>query len=154
MMNRYRTIKDIEKRRYVNELAEDLVINVVRIFHFRLFAQEPIAQYRWIENNEKINKVCMKGSWNEDEIEDMVVEVCSFPLIYKPFPDAPNGYKVCTPARVLPGQIMKQGFMKKVMNIGTSVLEYLYPSNYEPAPSLHIREDEYETSSTDSIESD
>ncbi|CAI2173659.1 5242_t:CDS:2 [Funneliformis geosporum] len=61
MMNKFRVIKDVEKRRYVNSLAEDLIRDVVRIFYFRLKIQEPMAQYRWYENNEKINKSTMKS---------------------------------------------------------------------------------------------
>ncbi|CAB4375439.1 unnamed protein product [Rhizophagus irregularis] len=62
MMNKYRRIKDNETRRYVNGLAEDLVRNVVRIFYFRLRIQEPIAEYRWFANDEKVNKSYMKGN--------------------------------------------------------------------------------------------
>ncbi|RIA90025.1 hypothetical protein C1645_823937 [Glomus cerebriforme] len=132
MMNKYRIIKDIEKGKYINALAEDLVINVIRIFYFRLFTQEPIAQYRWFDNNEKINRTYMRGNWDEDDVEDMVVEICSFPLILKPFQDAPNGFKVCTPAKVFPLHIMNQSLTEKLMNLGTSVgrqLKNIYSSN-------------------------
>ncbi|CAG8543519.1 11171_t:CDS:2, partial [Funneliformis mosseae] len=61
MMNKVRVIKDVEKRRYVDALAGDLVRDVVRIFYFRLKIQEPMAQYLWYENNERINKSTMKS---------------------------------------------------------------------------------------------
>ncbi|RIA82064.1 hypothetical protein C1645_789125 [Glomus cerebriforme] len=100
MMNRYRIIKDIVKKNQINALAEDLVRNVIRIFYFRLLIQEPIAQYRWFDNNEKINKSFMKGDWDEDEAKDMVVEVCSFPIIYKR--SHANSIKVLTHSKVFP----------------------------------------------------
>ncbi|GBB94067.1 hypothetical protein RclHR1_22870001 [Rhizophagus clarus] len=105
MMNKYRVIKDIKKKKYVNSLAKDLVISVIRIFYFSLLIQEPGVKYHWFNNNEKINQSYMKGSWDEDEIEDLVVEVCSFPLIFKSI--YPNGFKVCAPAKVFPVHIMK-----------------------------------------------
>ncbi|GBB94069.1 hypothetical protein RclHR1_22870003 [Rhizophagus clarus] len=119
MMDKCRKINDIKKKKYVNALAEDLVRNVVRIFYFRLRIQEPTAQYHWFHNNERINKSYMKGSWDEDEIEDMVVEVCCFPMIYKPEDD---GDKICTPAKVFPIHIMKeQSLGEKLMDLGMSI---------------------------------
>ncbi|RIA90022.1 hypothetical protein C1645_770933 [Glomus cerebriforme] len=152
MMNKYRVIKDNNKRKDVDALAEELVINVIRIFYFRLSIQEPIAEYRWFKNNEQINKTYMKSSWDEDEIDNMVVEVCSFPLIYKPSPDAPYGFKVCTPAKVFPGQVAKQGLMEKLKTSIGRKFRNLYSSSDVPAPSLDINEDEYDTSSSDSVE--
>jgi hypothetical protein len=116
MMNKYRVIKDIKRKKLVNSLAKDLVINVVRIFYISLHIQGPVAQYHWFNNNEKINKSYMKGNWNEDEVEDLVVEVCSFPLILKP--TCPGGFEVCTPAKVFPLHIMKQSLAE---NLETTV---------------------------------
>ncbi|RGB24268.1 hypothetical protein C1646_773339 [Rhizophagus diaphanus] len=116
MMNKYRKINDIKRKKYVNSLAKDLVLNVIRIFYFNLLIQEPVIHYHWFNNNEKINKSYMKGSWDEDEIENLVVEICSFPLILKPI--YPNGFKVCTPTKVFLFHIMKQNLAE---NLGTSV---------------------------------
>ena len=103
MMNEYRTIRNTEKREYVNGLADGLVRDVVRIFYFRLRIQEPIAQYHWFENGDEINKSSMKGSWSEDEIKDIAVEICSFPLIWKR--SDPDDFKIFTPAKVFPRRI-------------------------------------------------
>src|SRR5437764_6981656 len=111
MMNEYRTIKDIERRKYVNALAEDLVRKVVRIFYFRLLIQEPVAQYHWFKSDEKVNKTYMKGNWDESDVENMVVEVCSFPLILKP--SHSGGFKVFTPAKVSSRHVVKQSFKEK-----------------------------------------
>ncbi|GBB98367.1 hypothetical protein RclHR1_03200017 [Rhizophagus clarus] len=110
MINKYRRINDIETRNYVNALAEDLVQNIIKIFYFHLFIQEPIAQYRWINNNEKVNKSYMKGSWDDDNVENMVVGICSFPLIFKH--SHQDEFKVFTPAIV---------FLQNSANTGTIV---------------------------------
>ncbi|RIA90020.1 hypothetical protein C1645_738158 [Glomus cerebriforme] len=151
MMNKYRNIKDGEKKKYVNGLAENLVKNVVRIFCFRLLIQEPPAQYRWFDNNDKINKIYMKGSWDEDEIEDMVVEVCSFPMIYEPSPDVPNGFKVYTPAKVFASHIIKQSLIKKGISTVGCIFKNLNSSNNDSTLTPHISEDEYDVSSSDSV---
>ncbi len=115
MMNKYRLIKDIEKRKYVKRLAEDLVRDVVRIFYFRLKIQEPTSQYYWCKSDEKIDKSYMKGCWDEDDVDDLVVEVCSFPLIYEPL--HANNFKVYTPAKVYPRQVVKQSLFQKMKSI-------------------------------------
>ncbi|RGB28328.1 hypothetical protein C1646_819200 [Rhizophagus diaphanus] len=101
-----------------NFISERFGSKVIRIFYFNLLIQEPVVHYHWFNNNEKINKSYMKGSWDEDEIENLVVEICSFPLILKPI--YPNGFKGCTPAKVFPFHIMKQNLAK---NLETSELK-------------------------------
>ncbi|EXX58500.1 uncharacterized protein OCT59_009921 [Rhizophagus irregularis] len=148
VINKYRIINDIDKRRYVNALAKDLVLNVVRIFYFRLPIQEPMAQYHWFNNNERINKSYMKGCWDEDEIEDMVVEVCSFPMIYKPEDD---GDKICTPAKVFPIHIIKeQSIGEKLM----SMVKYIYSSNDDSNATKFDESDEYDSDQTNVTEPD
>ncbi|CAB5201055.1 hypothetical protein RhiirA5_350525 [Rhizophagus irregularis] len=110
IMNQFRRIKDNEKRKYVNSLAEDLVRNAVKIFYFRLPIQEPKAEYRWFENDEKVNKSYMKGSWNDDDIKNLVVEVCAFPMICRQHPD---GLKVFTPAKVFTRRYKKRNLIGK-----------------------------------------
>jgi hypothetical protein len=144
MMDEYREIKDIEKKKYVNKLAEDLVRDVVRIFYFRLPIQEPIARYRWFNNNEKINDISMKGSWDEDEIDDLVVEVCSFPMVYKPEDD---GDKVCTPAKVFPRHSATTSLCVDVIG---NLMKVIKPDD-NSSLSLQVDENEFEqTGSTNS----
>ena len=68
----------IVKLMIVNSLAKDLVLNVIRIFYFNLLIQEPVIHYHWFNNNEKINKSYMKGSWDEDEIEIWLLKFVLF----------------------------------------------------------------------------
>ncbi|PKC07482.1 hypothetical protein RhiirA5_359108, partial [Rhizophagus irregularis] len=140
MMDEYRDIKDIEKKKYVNALAENLVRDVVRIFYFRLPIQEPVAQYRWFNNNEKINNIFMKGSWDENEIDDLVVEVCSFPMIYKPDDD---GDKVCTPAKVFPRHFIKKSLTEECMDVIGNFMK-MVKSDDNSALSLQVDENEFE----------
>ncbi|CAB4434925.1 unnamed protein product [Rhizophagus irregularis] len=140
MMDEYRDIKDIEKKKYVNALAENLVRDVVRIFYFRLPIQEPVAQYRWFNNNEKINNIFMKGSWDENEIDDLVVEVCSFPMIYKPDDD---GDKVCTPAKVFPRHSIKKSLTEECMDVIGNFMK-MVKSDDNSALSLQVDENEFE----------
>ncbi|GBC00594.1 hypothetical protein RclHR1_03900011 [Rhizophagus clarus] len=158
MMNKYRRIKDSEKRKDINNMAEDLVRNVVRIFYFRLPIQEPKAEYRWIVNNEKINKSYMKGSWNESDIKNLVVEVCSFPMICRQHPD---GLKVFTPAKVfsryrknLTGRLTdKYDNIKKKLTQNDNPVRTLR-DNYDSNDSDDGESDQSDGSDDDSDDSD
>ncbi|GBB95719.1 hypothetical protein RclHR1_00260024 [Rhizophagus clarus] len=80
-MNKYRIIKDETKRVYAEKLASDLIREFVRIVQFRLKVQEPSAQMRWVKVDANIDPSIMEGSWDKDDIDDLLVEVCSFPMI-------------------------------------------------------------------------
>ena len=80
-MNQYRVIKDPEMKKRVDESAEIIIQEVFRIFYFRLKVQEPVAQYHWFKRGDKVSRTTMKKSWDDDEIDDFVVELCTFPLI-------------------------------------------------------------------------
>jgi hypothetical protein len=111
-----------------------------------------MAQCRWFNNNEKINISYMKGSWDEDEIEDMVVEICSFPMIYKPDDD---GDKICTPAKVFPIHIMNPSLQEKLMNVGMSIGRKLFYSSNDDSNSTKFDEsDEYDSDQTNLTEPD
>ncbi|RGB28316.1 hypothetical protein C1646_745902 [Rhizophagus diaphanus] len=96
----YREISDHKKKKKCEELAAKIIREVVKLFFFRLKTQEPIAKWKWFDNNDKIDSIQMTGSWDEDDLENAVVEICIFPLIYKD----PNSYstelQIYTPAKV------------------------------------------------------
>nr|CAG8562953.1 11239_t:CDS:2 [Entrophospora candida] len=81
LMTGYRYIKDDTKRKSVENLAENLIKDVVRIFKFRLLVQEPKCETLWFKDDEKINIQFMKGQWGDDCLDDYVVDICYFPLI-------------------------------------------------------------------------
>ncbi|CAG8652088.1 10133_t:CDS:2, partial [Ambispora leptoticha] len=76
-----RTIVAHEKHKEQDENAEDIILNVTRIFMFRLLAQEPIVTYRWFENGEQLNEFLMEWVSNGEDVSDMVVDICAFPVI-------------------------------------------------------------------------
>lgn len=96
----YREISDHKKKKKCEELAAKIIREVVKLFFFRLKTQEPIAKWKWFDNNDKIDSIQMTGSWDDDDLENAVVEICIFPLIYKD----PNSYstelQIYTPAKV------------------------------------------------------
>ncbi|CAG8706690.1 4890_t:CDS:2 [Rhizophagus irregularis] len=96
----YREISDHKKKKKCEELAAKIIREVVKLFFFRLKTQEPIAKWKWFNNNDKIDSIQMTGSWDDDDLENAVVEICIFPLIYKD----PNSYstelQIYTPAKV------------------------------------------------------
>ncbi|GBB98352.1 hypothetical protein RclHR1_03200002 [Rhizophagus clarus] len=139
MMDKFREIRDIEKKKYVNGLAKGLVRDVVRIFYFRLPTQEPVAKYHWFNNNEKINRITMKSSWDEDEIDDLVVAVCSFPMIYKPDND---GDKICTPAKVSTRHFIEKNLLEECKDVISTFAKTIIPDDYS-ALSLQVNENEF-----------
>ncbi|RGB27390.1 kinase-like domain-containing protein [Rhizophagus diaphanus] len=98
-MNTYRTIKDVNKRNYVEKLAPDLIREFIRIFQFRLKVQEPSVQMRWIKTESSIVPSIMEGNWDKDDIDDLEVEICSFPMIGQDLDDVEKR-KIYAPAQV------------------------------------------------------
>ncbi|PKY18540.1 kinase-like protein, partial [Rhizophagus irregularis] len=80
-MNKYRIIKDVNIKNNVEKLAPYLIREFIRIFQFRLKVQEPSAQMRWIKTESSIDPSIMGGNWDEDDLDNLEVEICSFPMI-------------------------------------------------------------------------
>ncbi|GBB88699.1 hypothetical protein RclHR1_15260009 [Rhizophagus clarus] len=96
-INQYRVIIDPKKNETVDRLAKILIQEVIRIFYFRLKIQEPMAQHHWFKCGDKVSKTSMDANWDDDEIDELVVELCTFPLIYQ---DINSNRIVFTPAKV------------------------------------------------------
>ncbi|CAG8479140.1 11586_t:CDS:1 [Ambispora gerdemannii] len=82
-IDKYRTITNETRKQEQERRAEKLINETLRIFCFGLPAQEPPAQYMWIEAGSEIQSSMMEGpelGGGEDE-EHLEVEVCSFPVI-------------------------------------------------------------------------
>ncbi|GES97356.1 kinase-like domain-containing protein [Rhizophagus clarus] len=81
-MEQYRKILDPTKKREIEEKAANIILDVARIFFFRIQTQEPIGQIHWFQYNDKIDPGLMVGIWDDDdELDDLVVDICKFPLI-------------------------------------------------------------------------
>jgi hypothetical protein len=121
-MNKYRIIKDDTRRRSVEKIASDLIREFVRLVQFRLKIQEPSAQIKWIPVDSIIDPSIMEGgNWDKDDIDNLVVEVCSFPAIGKDLDDVEKR-KIYTPAQVF---TKKKTYKSYVMSIGSKVVKEL-----------------------------
>ncbi|PKY23174.1 hypothetical protein RhiirB3_411488, partial [Rhizophagus irregularis] len=60
--------------------ATNLVQELIRICFFRLKVQEPAVEYKWFPYNNEIDPNLMEGRYDIDENNDLLVELCSFPL--------------------------------------------------------------------------
>ncbi|CAH1761474.1 17026_t:CDS:2 [Entrophospora sp. SA101] len=81
LMAEYRQINDANKKNYTENMAENLIKEIVRIFKFRLLTHEQKYELYWFKHNDKIMPEFMKGAWDDDSSDDYVVNVCFFPLI-------------------------------------------------------------------------
>ncbi|CAG8479063.1 8036_t:CDS:2 [Paraglomus brasilianum] len=81
-LSHYRTIPDdAQKQAELRNDATALVYKAVHMY-FRLYTQEPIPQFRnFFEAGEKIAVSTMSGPWDEEHIEELEVEICSFPMV-------------------------------------------------------------------------
>ncbi|GBB95716.1 hypothetical protein RclHR1_00260021 [Rhizophagus clarus] len=114
-MNKYRIIKDETKRVYVEKLASDLIREFIRIVQFRLKVQEPSAQLRWVKVDANIDPSIMEGSWDKDDIDNLLVEVCYFPMIGRDL-DNEEKRKIYTHAQVSTKRKKFLGNVKKGLN--------------------------------------
>ncbi|CAB5203886.1 unnamed protein product [Rhizophagus irregularis] len=81
-MEQYREILDTTKKKEVEEKAANIILNVIRIFFFRIQTQEPIGQIHWFQNKDKIDPSLMVGMWDDDDkFDDFEVDICKFPLV-------------------------------------------------------------------------
>ncbi|RIA82244.1 hypothetical protein C1645_862979 [Glomus cerebriforme] len=81
-INNLRKYKGQQRSKLHNDMAIDLIREVIRIFLFRLKVQEPFVRFQFFPYNTKIDPSKMEGRWgNEDMDDNLLVELCSFPLL-------------------------------------------------------------------------
>ncbi|CAI2161526.1 16692_t:CDS:2 [Funneliformis geosporum] len=71
----------LSNRGFSDNMAPKLIRELIRIFWFRLRIQEPVAQIKWVEVGSDIDPNVMDGIWDNEDIDDLEVEVCAFPMI-------------------------------------------------------------------------
>ncbi|RGB23934.1 hypothetical protein C1646_727304 [Rhizophagus diaphanus] len=98
-MESYRKILDAKKKDDVEKKVNDLIREVVRLFYFRLKTQEPIAEFKWLDDNDEFESNQMEA-YDDGENENGSVEMCIFPLIYKNDESQPNKLQAYTKATV------------------------------------------------------
>ncbi|CAG8681873.1 16538_t:CDS:2 [Acaulospora morrowiae] len=80
-IGQYRQLKSEERQSEVKKNTIEIVRDIVQLY-FRLNAQEPVPDFtEFFGAGSTIQNNVMDGSWDDDNIEDLEVEICSFPLI-------------------------------------------------------------------------
>jgi len=79
-MNKYRSITDDAKLEQSEKDAVRVVRDIIRIFRFRLQAQEPVPAVKFIDAGEKFDGGLMESSADE-KCRNARVELCWFPVI-------------------------------------------------------------------------
>ncbi|GBB88785.1 hypothetical protein RclHR1_01540008 [Rhizophagus clarus] len=102
IMNRYRKINDLNRKEQVDAMAPKLVEEIYKLFWFRTNVQEPKTECQYFEKV-KINPNLMRGTWNDDEIDNLCVDICYFPLIGRDLNS--SDAKIYTLAKVFPRSI-------------------------------------------------
>ncbi|GBC08155.1 hypothetical protein RclHR1_07930012 [Rhizophagus clarus] len=79
-MNKYRILDSEEKNKKFEKEIVKIIIQIIRIFHFRFKTQEPVPLVRFYKGGDNIDPLFMEGIW-EGHYEDYEVEICSFPAV-------------------------------------------------------------------------
>ncbi|CAG8677877.1 7644_t:CDS:2, partial [Cetraspora pellucida] len=89
-----------EKQLEFYHKALDVVKKFVHLY-FRLNAQEPVPEYQYFfDAGSPLQNSVMDGSWDDENMDNQEVEICSFPLIT--FKGKDNNRKILSKAIVLP----------------------------------------------------
>ncbi|CAB4491813.1 hypothetical protein RhiirA1_417102 [Rhizophagus irregularis] len=99
-MNQYRKINDPAKKSDTESIAPKLIQDIYKLFFYLVNVQEPRVEYKFCETGSKIDPNVMKGNWDEDDVPQLCVDICSFPMIGRDL-DSPN-WKIYTHAKVFP----------------------------------------------------
>jgi len=112
MMDNYRTIKKSDKKQENEEMIADIIRNVIKMFMFRIRVLEPPGEIEWITKDSKIDPTLMEiGNLEDDNYDDWVVNICSFPLIYV---KSEKDRKVLVPAKIFPIKVEhKRGWFSR-----------------------------------------
>ncbi|CAG8805738.1 12799_t:CDS:2 [Gigaspora margarita] len=98
-IGKYRKISDEKQLEFQYKAIE--VVKKFAHLYFRLNAQEPIPSYsRYFDAGNPLQNNVMDGSWDDDNMDNLEVEICSFPLIY--IQGKNNSKKILSKAIVLP----------------------------------------------------
>ncbi|RHZ86927.1 hypothetical protein Glove_42g25 [Diversispora epigaea] len=60
-INQYREVTDTVKKNIIESMAIEIIRQIIMIFFFRFKIQEPVMEYKWFENSEKIDTEFMEG---------------------------------------------------------------------------------------------
>ncbi|GBB86773.1 hypothetical protein RclHR1_01320008 [Rhizophagus clarus] len=115
-MSQFRKIKKADKKKENEDMLADIIRNVIKMFIFRIKVLEPPAELIWIEKDAKVDATLMEvGSLEDDNYDDWVVNLCSFPLICVN-PNSETDRKVLVPAKILGIKIEQKSSLSKMKN--------------------------------------
>ncbi|CAG8628849.1 20477_t:CDS:1, partial [Gigaspora rosea] len=98
-ISKYRKINDEKQLEFQYKAIE--VVKKFTHLYFKLNAQEPVPNYsRYFDAGKPLQNNVMDGPWDDDNMDNLEVEICSFPLIYIQGKD--NSKKILSKAIVLP----------------------------------------------------
>jgi hypothetical protein len=82
-MNKYRTIESEDKNVKLEKEIINIIIQVLRIFYFRLHTQEPIPSLEFYKSGNYFDPNVMEltSRIEQSDEEELEVEVCSFPAV-------------------------------------------------------------------------
>ncbi|KAG9306416.1 hypothetical protein G9A89_018299 [Geosiphon pyriformis] len=81
LLNECRTINNVQKNQDIATKARAVVVEVIRVFYFALYTQDPVPDMIFYEAGDPVNFELMEGAFDPNEIENLEVEVCYFPVI-------------------------------------------------------------------------
>ncbi|CAG8544608.1 9439_t:CDS:1 [Gigaspora margarita] len=82
MANMFRIVIEPTKMKSFDDTAIKLARDIIKIFFFRLKVQEQMAGPPvWFEYNDRVNPDLMEGAFDPGHCQDVVVQICTFPLI-------------------------------------------------------------------------
>ncbi|GBB85956.1 hypothetical protein RclHR1_01240007 [Rhizophagus clarus] len=103
-INKLRTIKDPNKSSKHDDMATNLIQELIRIYFFRLQVQEPAVRTIWFKYDDNIDPNLMEGRWDdedtdEDKDNNPLVLLCSFPLFVANYGE--QGQKIYSRAKII-----------------------------------------------------
>ncbi|CAG8648762.1 4385_t:CDS:2 [Rhizophagus irregularis] len=114
-MSQFRTIKKADKRKENEDMLAEIIRNVIKMFVFRIKVLEPPAELIWIEKDTKVDATLMEvGNLEDDNYDDWVVNLCSFPLICVE-PNSETNRKVLVPAKILAVKAEQKSLGSKII---------------------------------------
>ncbi|CAG8669762.1 11341_t:CDS:2 [Funneliformis mosseae] len=117
-IGRHRIIKDPKKKQEIEDMAAGIIQKVINLFFFRTKTQEPVVEIVWVNPDDKIDPDYIEGKWEDDEIDDFVVDICYFPIISQEFNNESKRH-IYTPARIFPKPKKSSSIITTFINIAT-----------------------------------
>ncbi|CAG8435947.1 8609_t:CDS:2 [Ambispora gerdemannii] len=93
-MDNYREVLSEERKKLLNDQVAEVVVELIRL-RFRLHAQDPIPDIRWVESGKSICGGFMQGPWDIEDSQNVVVDFCYFPAIGTDLDDDTNRCVYC-----------------------------------------------------------